>query len=123
MAIFITHAANPAEGKFVITPNLVGASKDRVVSIPDIVMYMETVDEGGVATRVAHLGNSSFLVTKNRVGLPFKILNPTMPDLYNEMWRMRAVREAALAAAIAPVAPVTALPTKTSKTPTAANAA
>ena len=72
VSIFITHAADPKEGKFVITPNFVGASKDKVVSIPDIVMYMETVDEGGVATRVAHLGNSSFLVTKNRVGIPPK---------------------------------------------------
>lgn len=59
------------------------ATKKHVPTVPDILGYyqFETTDQG--TSRVLLVDKSPQHVTKNRFGLPEKIVNPTMQDIMN----------------------------------------
>ena len=82
VSIVIAHALDDKDestGAVKTTAMLPGSFKSTLPSIPDIVGYMTIeASEEGAPQRVLIVGESSRLVTKNRFGLPGKIINPSM---------------------------------------------
>lgn len=85
-SIIIAHALDEKDettGAVKTTAMLPGSFKGTLPGIPDIVGYMmiEQTEDG--PQRVLITGSSDRLVTKNRFGLPPKIYNPTMKQIFD----------------------------------------
>ena len=85
--IFTGHAMNEKNdqtGSILTMPKMQGSAKEDVPTIPDIVGYLTAENVNGKMERVLYTGLAEGLVTKNRFGLPDKIVNPSL-KLINEL--------------------------------------
>lgn len=82
--IFTAHAMsekNEQTGSVTITPKMQGSAKEDVPTIPDIVGYLSFENINGKLERVLYAGAAEGLVTKNRFGLPDKIVDPSIEKI------------------------------------------
>lgn len=90
-AIFIAHAED-VKGEFGLqktTISIQGKAQEKVPTIPDILGYLAFEEVDGKVERVIYTGQNPRLVTKNRFGLPNRIVDPTMQKIQNEITKAR----------------------------------
>ncbi len=82
--VFIMHAQdvkNEQTGAITTVPKYQGSAQEDIPTIPDIVGYYNYESIDGKIERVLYVGEALGLVTKNRFGLPNKIVEPTMSKI------------------------------------------
>lgn len=73
LAIFLAHPQTDKDentGRMVTTVQISGSAKTIVPTIPDLIGYIDFVEDDGKTVRVLRVGRSSSIITKNRFGLP-----------------------------------------------------
>ena len=94
LGIALVHSKEESEGgAFKIKPALAGGAKDKLGGIPDLVAHLDFItDEGqdGATHLVASIGESGITETKNRWMLPPKLIDFTLPQLYELIEQRRA---------------------------------
>lgn len=89
IVVFHETEAKDADGGIVVQLKLQGGAKDEFPGIPDIVAYLErkVFDNEGVDEEhtLAHFATSDNKVTKNRFGFPPKMLDPSIPKMYQHI--------------------------------------
>lgn len=82
--VFLAHAQddkNELTGSVKTVPKVKGSARESVPTIPDIVGYLQFENIGGSLERVLYAGASDTLVTKNRFGMPDKIVKPSIAEI------------------------------------------
>jgi hypothetical protein len=85
LAVVVLHEKEEknGDGGIVKNLNLQGSAKDTWPGIPDVVAYLERKVMDGEPRTIAFFETDDNKVTKNRFKFPAKVLEPTIPALFN----------------------------------------
>lgn len=107
LGLVVMHSMTDSEdtGAIAVKPKLQGGAKDTIAGIPSMVVYLEFKEDKPSKTTklVATVGQSPYIVAKNRYRLPDEIEDFTLPGLY-------ALIDQKQKAGTAPAAPAPATP-------------
>lgn len=97
IVVFHETEAKDEDGGVLVKLKLQGGSKDEFPGIPDVVAYLERkiFDNDGADEEhtVAYFATSDNKVTKNRFGFPPKLLDPSIPKMYELIAESRKAKE------------------------------
>lgn len=88
LAIFLFHPQTEKDertGALTTTVSIQGKAQEIAPTIPDLVGYLDFENIEGELHRVLYIGESDSLVTKNRFGLPSRIVDPTFNEIFEEL--------------------------------------